>query len=51
MRVIPALEAMKKDHPGDLLPSGLAELVRSRLSERRCFKKMRQTVMEADTQY
>lgn len=45
---------MRKDDPWDLLPTGLAEVlgsVSSGFSERPCFKKIKQKVIEEDTQH
>lgn len=51
MLVIPALGGgVRKDDPWDLVATGLAEPLNSGFNERPCFKKIRQEVIEKDTQ-
>lgn len=41
---------VRKDDPWDLVATGLAEPLNSGFNERPCFKKIRQEVIEKDTQ-
>lgn len=47
----PSTRGTRKDDPWDLLATGLAEPLNSGFSEKPCFKKIRQEVIEKDTQH